>query len=313
MFGRLQTGRTRGRYASICFCSDFHRKPHHPPAIHLPLPSAMDTVCDEPQVPKQSSGIANPLPAWKRAADVACSIAALPVLGWCTLVMALVTKLVSPGPVFFRQERSGYRGRRFKIYKFRTMMVNADPTVHQKHLTELMGSNAPMMKLDGGADRRLIPGGWILRASGLDELPQIINVLRGEMSLIGPRPCVPYEYEQYQPWQRARFDAMPGLTGLWQVSGKNRTTFGEMVRLDIRYARHFSFWLDVKIILLTVPALVGQFLETRHRRKAGWQGTRDTTAPFPALAKSSPPPAYPLSRDHRRGLDALPAPVGWPE
>lgn len=242
----------------------------------------MYNVCNEPQVTKRSVDTTNPLPAWKRAIDIACCLAALPLLALCTLAMTLMTKMVSPGPVFFRQERAGYKGRRFKIFKFRTMLVNADTTVHQKHLTQLIGSNAPMMKLDARADRRLIPGGWILRASGLDELPQIINVLRGDMSLIGPRPCVPYEYEMFLPWQRARFDAMPGLTGLWQISGKNRTTFEEMVRLDIHYARHISFWLDMKIVLLTIPALVVQVLDTRSGRKAVMQTPWDTTAPFPA-------------------------------
>ena len=107
-----------------------------------------------------------------------------------------------------------------------------------------------------------------LRASGLDELPQLINVLRGEMSLVGPRPCLPYEYDQYLPWQKDRFQTVPGLTGLWQVSGKNKTTFVEMVLLDIMYAKHKTLWWDLKIILMTVPALVIQMLETRQARKA---------------------------------------------
>ena len=117
-------------------------------------------------------------------------------------------------------------------------------------------------------DSRLIPGGWLIRASGLDELPQIINVLRGEMSLIGPRPCVPYEYEKYLPWQRERFNAVPGLSGLWQVSGKNRTTFEEMIRLDILYSRTVSFWLDLKIVFLTIPALLVQISDTVRGKKS---------------------------------------------
>jgi lipopolysaccharide/colanic/teichoic acid biosynthesis glycosyltransferase len=115
-----------------------------------------------------------------------------------------------------------------------------------------------MVKMDARGDSRLIPGGRLIRASGLDELPQIINVFRGEMSVVGPRPCVPYEYEQYLPWQRARFNVVPGLTGLWQVSGKNRTTFEEMIRLDLRYAETRSLWLDLKIMVLTLPALLAQ-------------------------------------------------------
>ncbi len=129
-----------------------------------------------------------------------------------------------------------------------------------------------MVKMDARGDSRLIPGGWLLRASGLDELPQLINILRGEMSLIGPRPCLPYEYQQYLPWQRARLDAIPGLTGLWQVSGKNRTTFEEMVLLDIKYAKTQSLGLDAKIALLTVPALLHQIRGWRGgAREANWR------------------------------------------
>jgi lipopolysaccharide/colanic/teichoic acid biosynthesis glycosyltransferase len=118
-----------------------------------------------------------------------------------------------------------------------------------------------MTKMDNFGDPRLIPLGFLLRASGLDELPQLINVLRGEMSLVGPRPCLPYEFDVYLPWQKQRLDTLPGLTGLWQVSGKNKTTFSEMVRLDISYARNSSFWLDVRIIAGTVSALVTQVRE----------------------------------------------------
>src|SRR5664280_832390 len=188
------------------------------------------------------------LPGWKRAIDVGVCLIALPVLVLLAALMAVVTRIASPGPVFFRQERIGYRGRRFMCYKFRTMKCGADTSVHQTHLDYLIRSNAPMVKMDAQHDSRLIPGAWVLRASGLDELPQVINVLRGEMSLVGPRPCIPAEFEHYAPWQRRRCDARPGLTGLWQVSGKNRTTFEQMIRLDIKYARELSFWLDLKII-----------------------------------------------------------------
>jgi lipopolysaccharide/colanic/teichoic acid biosynthesis glycosyltransferase len=125
-----------------------------------------------------------------------------------------------------------------------------------------------MAKLDLHGDPRLIPGGWWLRASGLDELPQIINVLRGEMSLVGPRPCLPYEYDRYLPWQKERFSTLPGLTGLWQVSGKNKTTFDEMMHLDIHYARNKSLWLDLKILLMTVSAVIIEIKNTRRGRKS---------------------------------------------
>jgi lipopolysaccharide/colanic/teichoic acid biosynthesis glycosyltransferase len=227
--------------------------------------------------------IADPsrLPRWKRAIDLACCVVALPFLAFCTLIMVILDRWVSPGPVFFRQERVGHHGRRFKIYKFRTMNVGADSSVHQSYFKELIGTNAPMAKLDSSGDARLIPGAWFLRASGLDELPQIINVWRGEMSLVGPRPCIPGEFEQYVPWQRRRCDAKPGLTGLWQVSGKNRTTFEQMIHLDIRYSRDLSLWLDLKIIIMTVPCLLGQIRDTRRARKS-------RTKPGPQLAPVIP-------------------------
>jgi len=152
-------------------------------------------------------------------------------------------------------------------FKFRTMFVDADTTTHQGHLNQLMNSNTPMMKMDSRGDPRIIPLGLFLRASGLDELPQLINVLRGEMSLVGPRPCLPYEYDKYLPWQKKRFGTVPGLTGLWQVSGKNKTTFVEMIQLDIKYAKNKSLWWDLKIILMTVPALIIQMLETPRGKK----------------------------------------------
>lgn len=224
------------------------------------------------------------IPLWKRAIDLTCCVLVLPLLVLCALVMTVVTKLLSPGPVIFRQERIGYLGRRFKIYKFRSMHVNVDVTNHEKHFKNLVGTNAPMVKLDTHGDAWLIPGGWILRASGLDELPQIINVLRGDMSLIGPRPCLPSEADLYLPWQRERFNTLPGLTGLWQVSGKNRTTFEEMVRLDIRYAQTRSFGLDVKILFLTFPALLQQIYDTRIGRRLS-PVSAHTAAPF-AMAQN---------------------------
>lgn len=208
-----------------------------------------------------------PIPRWKRGLDIACCMAAMPLFFLLTLFVAILTAITSPGPIFFRQERVGYKGRRFRIYKFRTMHVRADEATHQAHWAGLIRSGASMQKLDARADPRVIPGGWLLRATGLDELPQILNMLRGEMCLVGPRPCIPYEYEQYTPYQRQRLDTIPGLTGLWQVSGKNRTTFDEMIQLDIRYAAKPSLSLDIKIILLTLPALWAQISDIRKARK----------------------------------------------
>ena len=192
-----------------------------------------------------------------------------------------MTTVASPGPILFRQERVGYKGRRFKLYKFRTMHGTAPTTSHQDHFSQLMRSNVPMQKLDARGDSRIIPGGALLRASGLDELPQIINVLRGDMSIVGPRPCIPYEYEKYSAWQRERTNTQPGLTGLWQVSGKNRTTFDEMIRLDIAYTQKRSFWLDAKIIAMTIPALCTQVIDTRKARLAG---KKNDKAPAPVQA-----------------------------
>ena len=208
------------------------------------------------------------LPLWKRLLDIAIIFALLPGLVLLGAFVALLVKCASPGPVLFRQRRVGFRGQEFTCLKFRTMQHKADTQFHQKHTRELMNSQAPMVKLDAHSDPRLAPCGAILRATGLDELPQLINVLCGDMSVVGPRPCLPYEFEMYEPWQRRRFNAVPGLTGLWQVSGKNRTTFNQMIRLDIDYSERLSLLLDLKIILKTAPALWNQCQDTRALRRS---------------------------------------------
>jgi len=183
------------------------------------------------------------LPRWKRVLDCTLILVSIPFLVPLALVIAFIIKRKSAGPVLFQQKRIGYQGQPFMCLKFRTMHCGAETVSHQGHLQQLITSDAPMTKLDNSGDSRIIPFGKILRSSGLDELPQLINVLKGEMSLVGPRPCVPYEAEKYLPWQKERFNAAPGLTGLWQVSGKNRTTFTRMMQLDIEYARKKSLWL----------------------------------------------------------------------
>ncbi|MFM9092993.1 MAG: sugar transferase [Verrucomicrobiota bacterium] len=225
-----------------------------------------------------------PLPAWKRSLDLLFCAAVFPVFTLVTLFMAAMVRLTSPGPVLFKQERIGLGGRRFKIDKFRTMHVAADTRGHQQHFTALMTSNAPMQKLDAKGDSRLIAGAWLIRATGLDELPQIINVLRGEMSVVGPRPCIPYEYEQFTPDQRRRCESVPGLTGLWQVSGKNRTTFEQMIAFDCEYGRRRSLWLDVKIIFLTPVALLVQVSD----QVLGRARPAPAAAPSPAKLDSTP-------------------------
>ena len=246
----------------------------------------MQSACDSSPIVKLRATPYISVPLWKRGIDIVCCLLALPILAICTFLMTIVTKIVSPGPVFFRQERIGYQGRRFRIYKFRTMSVGADTSVHQSYCKDLISTNAPMVKMDARGDSRLIPGGWLLRASGLDELPQLINVLRGEMSLVGPRPCIPSEFEQYLPWQQKRVDSLPGLTGLWQVSGKNRTTFEQMIRFDIQYTQTVSFWLDLKIMLMTVPSLLVQIYDTRMGRRSMAE-RNNTTAPMAPLRTKS--------------------------
>jgi lipopolysaccharide/colanic/teichoic acid biosynthesis glycosyltransferase len=206
------------------------------------------------------------IPWWKRTLDIVFVVLTLPVLALVGLAVAAIIKIVSPGPVFFRQERIGYRGRPFMCFKFRTMIVNADTDVHKGHLQDLISSNRPMTKLDGD-DARVIPGGIWLRSLGLDELPQFINVLRGEMSLVGPRPCVSYEFEKYLPRHRSRCATLPGLTGLWQVNDKNNTTFEEMMDLDVYYVHNKSLWLDISILARTFPAVLLQTRDVRRKKR----------------------------------------------
>jgi lipopolysaccharide/colanic/teichoic acid biosynthesis glycosyltransferase len=205
------------------------------------------------------------LPGWKRALDLALIALTCPMwLPLVLLVMAAV-RISSPGPIFYRQERVGFRGRRFMIFKFRSMQVCAETSAHECHFERLMRSTVPMTKLDAG-DPRIIPWGRVLRATGLDELPQIFNVVCGDMSLVGPRPCTPLEFEKYEGWQRERVNAYPGLTGYWQVNGKNRTTFQQMIEMDLFYAKKASVGLDLWIIMKTPAALLGQVLELAKKR-----------------------------------------------
>lgn len=210
----------------------------------------------------------NPLPLWKRVLDIACLVFMAPALIPVMLAIALGIRLSSPGPIFFRQERIGLRGRPFTLFKFRTMEQCAETKSHQEYLATLIHSDVPMAKMDAN-DKRVSRIGAMLRASGLDELPQIFNILRGEMSLVGPRPCIRYEFEHYSPEHRQRLNAVPGLTGLWQVSGKNRTTFPEMVALDVRYAKNLSLAQDISILFRTFPVVIQQTREAWERKRSG--------------------------------------------
>jgi lipopolysaccharide/colanic/teichoic acid biosynthesis glycosyltransferase len=183
-----------------------------------------------------------------------------------TLVATWIA-LVSKGPVFYCQERIGFRGKRFTMFKFRSMKVCAETGAHESHFTHLIESDAPMTKLDAVGDSRLIPLGAFLRAAGLDELPQILNVIRGEMSLVGPRPCTPYELQHYETDHLVRVDVPPGLTGYWQVNGKNSTTFRQMITMDLFYAKNSSLLLDLEILARTGTVLVDQLVGVRVLQK----------------------------------------------
>jgi lipopolysaccharide/colanic/teichoic acid biosynthesis glycosyltransferase len=201
-------------------------------------------------------------PGWKSALDLVCILLSLPLWLPLMLLLMLVTRIASPGPIFYRQKRVGLGGRHFSIWKFRTMKLSAETQTHEHYFEELIRTDCPMTKLDAHGDPRLAPFGRILRASGLDELPQIFNVVCGDMSLVGPRPCLPNEFAKYEPWQQERVNGLPGLTGYWQVNGKNKTTFNEMIAMDLFYLKNMSILLDLKIILKTCSVIAEQLLES---------------------------------------------------
>ncbi|RME41922.1 MAG: sugar transferase [Chloroflexi bacterium] len=203
--------------------------------------------------------------AGKRAMDLVLAAIGLVLATPAMLLIALLIKLDSAGPVLFKQTRLGRGGRPFTFYKFRTMYQNAGHELHRQYVQSLIrneipqnGSSDPptasVFKLT--RDPRITRVGRFLRRTSLDELPQIFNVIKGEMSLVGPRPPLPYEVEEYQDWHRGRLTAIPGITGLWQVRGRSRVPFDEMVRMDLDYIARQSLWLDFRILLLTIPAVI---------------------------------------------------------
>ena len=200
--------------------------------------------------------------AAKRGLDILGSLALLALFAPVLLGVFVAVKWTSPGPAFYRQVRIGRRGKPFTMLKFRTMYVNAGHAVHQDYVTWFIKSSGQQARTGNEVfkltnDPRITPAGRFLRKTSLDELPQFWNVLRGDMSLVGPRPPLPFEVEQYQPWHVRRvLEAKPGVTGPWQVSGRSRTTFDDMVRLDLRYARMHSLWTDIKILAATPLAMV---------------------------------------------------------
>jgi diguanylate cyclase (GGDEF)-like protein len=220
-------------------------------SLTWPLYSDLLTEHDFPAVEK-----------WiKRGIDIVGALLGIILFSLLMLVIAILIKITSCGPVLFRQERMGFLGKKFTFLKFRSMYTDCSEERHKQYVTNLIkntlgteGDEAeckPVYKMND--DPRVTPFGYFLRRSSLDELPQLINVLKGEMSLVGPRPPIPYEVEKYENWHFRRvLEVKPGITGLWQVKGRSSTTFNEMVRLDIAYVNNFSLWLDLKILFKTI-------------------------------------------------------------
>jgi exopolysaccharide biosynthesis polyprenyl glycosylphosphotransferase len=200
----------------------------------------------------------------KRSIDIIGSFCALVLLSPVFLIIAIVIKATSKGPILYKQQRMGRYGTRFTFLKFRSMYYQSDAKVHQNYVRQFISGKYDQAQPGTGGgiykiknDLRVTPVGRFLRKTSLDELPQFFNVLKGEMSLVGPRPPIPYEIETYELWHRRRFlEVKPGITGLWQVDGRSRTKFDDMVRLDLRYARSWSPWLDIKILLRTPAAVL---------------------------------------------------------
>lgn len=197
----------------------------------------------------------------KRGVDIVFTIILLFVLSPLLILIAVAIKLHSPGPILYRQQRIGKNGVPFTMLKFRSMRTGCDTQIHRQHMQRLIRENlrpedlgAASLKL--AADARITGVGKILRQIGLDELPQLFNVLRGEMSLVGPRPPLPYEYELYDEWHKQRLAVLPGITGLWQTTARNQVSFDEMVHMDLAYIRSMNVWLDLKIMLVTPWVMV---------------------------------------------------------
>lgn len=213
---------------------------------------------------------------YKRIFDFVCAGILLIVLSPLFLLLTILILLDSPGPIFFRQKRVGSRwdiknGRpdwqesEFTCFKFRTMVANADPAVHQAYIKAFINNNQNQMsEIQGGdiqvkklvTDQRITRIGKFLRKSSIDEFPQLMNVFIGDMSLVGPRPCIPYEMEEYKSWHYQRFQAQQGITGLWQVTARSSSDFDEMIRLDIEYIENQSLWTDLKILFKTPLAVI---------------------------------------------------------
>ncbi|MFB3887068.1 MAG: sugar transferase [Thermodesulfobacteriota bacterium] len=218
-----------------------------------------------PLFPEESVEVSKFQRALKRGMDIVGCLVGILLFLPLMFLTAIAVKITSPGPIVFRQSRLGKKGTRFSFYKFRSMVMNGDDHIHRDYVANLIQGNLEKVgQEDQGillykikSDPRITRVGRIIRKFSIDELPQLFNVLRGEMSLVGPRPPVIYEVEKYEPWHLRRIlDVKPGMTGLWQVDGRSKTPFQEMVRLDLRYAQNWSIWLDLKILIKTVRAVL---------------------------------------------------------
>ncbi|MGH2543603.1 MAG: sugar transferase, partial [Ardenticatenaceae bacterium] len=214
----------------------------------------LDEIKGVPLIAMQEPVLKGANLALKRFVDIAISSVALLIFSPIVLLTTVAIKLDSPGPILYRQERIGRGGRPFTIYKFRSMRVGADEELAR--LATLNEADGPLFKIRN--DPRVTRVGRIIRKLSIDELPQLFNVLKGDMSLIGPRPALPQEVAQYEEWHHKRLEAAPGLTGLWQVSGRSDVTFDEMMLLDIYYTEQWSPMLDTMILLKTIPTVLFQ-------------------------------------------------------
>jgi lipopolysaccharide/colanic/teichoic acid biosynthesis glycosyltransferase len=287
--------------------SDQTKSYYRPDAPILSNVSAPGQVAWSATMIRTTNGSISKL-GWKFALDITCILLALPIWLPLMILLILVTRITSHGPIFYRQERVGRGGKHFSIWKFRTMQASAETQTHEHYFHELMRVARPMTKLDAYGDPRLAPFGRFLRASGLDELPQIFNVLCGEMSLVGPRPCTPNEFAHYQPWQRARVNGLPGLTGHWQVNGKNKTTFNEMIMMDLFYLENMSVLLDLKIMLKTGAVIAGQLLEWQRatqRNRSEANRTKLEGVSIPTVPVTATQTGFEVDRTTKNALEEM--------
>jgi len=197
----------------------------------------------------------------KRILDICLSLFFILLFGPLLITIIFGIRISSPGPIFYRQKRIGKNGIPYDMLKFRSMQVQNNPDLHKEYVQKLIRENTKPPPLGKGSlkllgDPRVTGLGKYLRRFSIDELPQFFNVLKGEMSIVGPRPPLPYEYDVYQEWHKKRLSVLPGITGLWQVKARNTVSFDEMVRLDLEYIQTMNLWMDIKLILLTPIAMI---------------------------------------------------------